>query len=219
MIEAGKMPMPMPMPMPMRRHGFRRAGLSYGIGVGNWGLSPIPPACRRPRGAPDAGTASRGDRGGRRLPRPRERGGPAILPRAIQCGWPARRIPPELPGTARRVLLGREPEPARKMTGILEVRHVAAGGRHHRRRGQQANARHRHPLCARGTMPRHFGEFALHLRDALFEQADLFDEPPHRFADQRRHGRARAGQHAADRLGAGACCYRAVIRAPASRPT
>jgi hypothetical protein len=38
------------------------------------------PACRRPCGTPDAGTTSGGDRSGRGLPRPRQRGGPAMLP-------------------------------------------------------------------------------------------------------------------------------------------
>ncbi len=38
------------------------------------------PACRRPCGTPDARTTSDGDRSGRRLPRARKRGGPAMLP-------------------------------------------------------------------------------------------------------------------------------------------
>ena len=57
-------------------------------------------------------------------------------------------------------------------------------------------------------MARQFGQFAFKLRNALLDQANLFDKQPHRFADQGSHRRVRISQRPADGFHPGACPLR-----------
>lgn len=90
------------------------------------------------------------------------------------------------------------------MPGILEVRHLAAGGGHHRRGREQTDAGNRQQRRAGRTVFGHRGQFALQLGDAGFEQADFLDQQFHRTANQSGHRRMGVGQHPADGFDSGA---------------
>lgn len=111
---------------------------------------------------------------------------------------------PQIARAARAVFLGRQAEPAGEVARILEVAHVARGGCHHGGGGEPPHAGDRQQRGARRAQARDLGQLALQLRDARFEQAHLFEQQAHGAADQAGHGRMRIGQHAADRLQAGA---------------
>jgi hypothetical protein len=115
---------------------------------------------------------------------------------------------PQVATTARGIFLRRQAEPAGEVARILEVRDIAAGGGDHGGGGQQADAGDRQQCRAGRRLFGQRGQIAFELRDARFEQADLFDEQLHGAADQGRHSRVRICQHPADLFNAVATASR-----------